>query len=118
MAEYPKELTSQLKPDDAVVSYLPLKGKGGFIAVTEQRLIFRSVFRNNNTHVDTKETTNVPISKVSSITVIHKKGGCMSKEETGYFLKVNVQGGIYDLPVGKTSEAADEFVRTFLDLSE
>ena len=120
---YPQELTSQLKPDDSIVKFLSLGGSGkksrGFIAITEQRLIFKQTSREKKSSSDS--VLNVPLSKVSSIAVGHETtGGCLSKEHV-YTLQVNVQGLPYNLYLVNEKgaiEAANEFVRTFLERSE
>lgn len=126
--EYPSALLSQLKPNDSVVAYLRLlspktgclkpKIPEGFVVITEQRVIVKGAEFNSESKVVTEFTTNVPISKVSSMTVIHKQHkGCLNKNQS-YFLSLNIQGAQHDLFVGNTSETANEFVRTFVDLSE
>ncbi len=123
---YPKDLTSQLKPDDVIVKYLPLGGKGkqsrGFIAITEQRIVFKAVAYDAEKKSTKEATLNVPVSKVSSMIVKHEtiSTGCLSKEHQ-YSLEVNVQGAQYNLPFSNDPgalEAANEFVRTFLECSE
>lgn len=130
MADYPVELTSQLKPDDSIVSYLPLKKMkqgclgtssvpGGYVAITEQRLIFKGVNYNQGGGMS-ESTTNVPISKVSAMSVEHNeiKSGCLGGKSHSYFLSLNVQGGMYKLFIGTTPSTGNEFVRTFLERSE
>lgn len=123
---YPEELTNQLKPDDVIVKYLPLGGKGkrsrGFIAITEQRIIFKAIQRDKEKKSMKEATLNVPVSKVSSMVVKHdvNKTGCFSKEHI-YSIQVNVQGALYDLMLSNdvsALDAANEFVRTFLERSE
>lgn len=123
---YPKDLTSQLKPDDVIVKYMPLGGKGkqsrGYIAITEQRIVFKAVSYNSESKSMKESTLNVPVSKVSSMVVKHEtiQTGCLSKEHV-YNLEVNVQGAQYDLLLANEPgaiDAANEFVRTFLDCSE
>ena len=124
--DYPEALTSQLKPDDEIIKFLPLGGKGrkarGFIAITEQRIIFKAISRDKGKKKSTEEALNVPLSKVASILVKHEveKKGLLSKEHT-YTLEVNVQGAVYGLVLENEPaalDAANEFVRTFLECSE
>ncbi len=137
MTNYPSALLNQMKPDDQVVSYLPLKKiqsgcmgtkeiNYGFVAITNQRLIAQGI-RYDNENLKAKkqtvndETVNVPISKVSSMSVFHMetpKGGCLGGKIHAYALRLNVQGGNYEFYVGPDNRAANEFVRTFLDISE
>lgn len=136
MAEYPSALMSQLKPDDNVVAYLPLKQvkggclgskdvPGGYVAITEQRVIANAIEYNDNKK-DVKKgnyiefTTNVPVSKVSSMTVTHKqvKGGCLSGTKQTYWITLNIQGAQHELYVGQSPSTANEFVRTFVDRTE
>ncbi len=134
--DYPSDLLNQMKPDDNIISYLPLvlrsegfmgekSSPGGFIAITEQRLIVKATTVTRTTYGDvvkfnySQVTTNVPISKVSSMSVSSEtiKGGCGGKS-TVYTLILNVQGGIYNIYVGQNRTTADAFVRSFLDVSE
>ena len=123
---YPKDLIRQLKPDDVIVKFMPLGGRGkqsrGYIAITEQRIVFKAVSYDSEKKSMKEATLNVPVSKVSSMVVKHEtiKTGCINKEHV-YSLEVNVQGAQYDLVLANDPgaiDAANEFVRTFLDCSE
>ena len=137
MTDYPSALLSQMKPDDQVVSYLPLKKiksgclgttdiPYGFVAITNQRLIAQGILYQDDTKKSKKqtvmdETVNVPLSKVSSMSVFHKevpKGGCLGGKFHSYWLRLNVQGGNYEFYVGTDNKTANEFVRSFLEHSE
>lgn len=143
------ELMQQMRPSDKVVSYIELKynipGRKdvGFIAVTEERLIFKAVavgdhtaslnnaFANNrgassglNLRFDFKEETcNIPVNKVTSMskaTESFEITGCMkSQTETlsAFVLRINAQGLQYNLFLGKNGSIADEFVRTFTSMT-
>ena len=137
MTDYPSTLLSQMRPDDQVVSYLPLKKiqsgcmgtkevNYGFVAITNQRLIAQGIKYDNEDLKAKKqtihdETVNVPLTKVSSMSVFHMetpKGGCLGGKIHAYTLNLNVQGGTYSFYVGTDNRAANEFVRTFLDITE
>lgn len=131
MADYPVDLISQIKPDDNIVSYLPLMRivsgclgqksiPEGYVAITEQRLIFKGVNYDDRGN-RSETTTNVPISKVSAMSIEHSemgKGGCLGGTTHKYFLNLNVQGGMYKFFIGTNSTTGQEFVRTFLERSE
>ena len=135
--EYSEDLLKHMKPDDKVVYYQPLdtmelvKGcmsssvrnipGGGFIAVTERRLVIKcSALDDNGGMTSTLQTINVPISNVSSVTVRKKTigGGCGSKPVSSYILIINVEGGFYNIYAGRTSQMADEFIRSFVDIQD
>ena len=137
MAEYSEDLLKQMKPDDNVVYYQPLdtmelkKGcmgssvknipGGGFIAVTERRLVIKcSALDANGNMTSTLQTINVPICNVSSVTVSRKTfgGGCGSKPMSSYVLIINVEGGFYNIYAGSTSRMADEFIKSFVDIQD
>lgn len=144
MSEYPDDLMNQLKPDDKVIIFQKLDLKNvygdifgpvvevkpgeGFIAVTERRLVIKASEINTITAQGNKvvktsklQTINVPIGNVSSITVqkdTTPSGGCLGGSTEDYSLVINVQGGIYHIYSGVTSQIADEFVRSFIDLQE
>lgn len=144
MSEYPDDLMNQLKPDDKVIIFQKLDLKNvsggifgpvvevipgkGFIAVTERRLVIKASEINTITAQGNKviktsklQTINVPIGNVSSITVqkdTTPSGGCLGDSTVDYSLVINVQGGIYHIYSGVTSQIADEFVKSFIDLQE
>lgn len=139
MTDYPQDLLNQLKPTDQVILVQKLDlveikpgffgpskkvlPNAGFIAVTEQRLVVKASKMENvdnpNKISATIQTINVPISKVSSITVEAKEysTGCASKSKD-YVLVLNVQGGIYQIYTGSTSAIAEQFVRSYLDIED
>lgn len=137
-------MLNQLKPGDTIVLFQALDlyeiesgclgpkqkivPRGGFIAVTEQRLVVKAsqltttTVGNNNVNWNAKtQTINVPVSKVSSVTVEREEkmgGGCLSTKSSAYVLVLNVQGGIYRIYTGENSTIADEFVRSYLDFED
>lgn len=139
MADYPQDLLNQLKPDDEIIIVQELDlveikpgffgpskkvlPKAGFIAVTVQRLVVKASKLENvdnpNKISGTIQTINVPISKVSSITVESKEysTGCWSKTKD-YVLVLNVQGGIYQIYTGSTPKIAEQFVKSYLDIED
>ena len=141
MTGYPEDLLKQLSPDDKVVLFEGLdlvdisngcmgpkkiSRPGGYIAVTERRLVIKATDVKTTTVGNKVETTaslrtlNVPIDKVSSITLEETKqvGGCLSKSETMYGLLINVQGGFYNIYTGITPRIADEFLRSYISLQD
>lgn len=152
-AEDNAELMSQMRPSDEVMKYVDLrcnvKGReiNGFIAVTKERLIFKTVAVGDNTafindglanaaraqisfRFDMKEeTANIPIRKVTSMSVSTQSvsldnTGCNAKPNNGqgptlsaYVLSINAQGIIYKLFLGQCGDIATEFSRTFTSMT-
>ena len=129
--DYPDYLMEQMQPDDRVIRFDEIKVKTGclgfgiltvgkvFLALTEQRFIFKTITWNNgwlwkrNPRV---LTGNVPLKKVSNILILSNtsRKGCFKKTEL--FLELNVQGGITDLYVGRDEKTIEEFVRSFISI--
>lgn len=143
------ELMSQMRPSDIVNDYLEMKFHMGndrkdcFIAITNERLIFKAVVAGDNTaniinpagprqaelmkvRFNYQEmTTNIPVKNISSMSVSKEifdinSEGCLVKENLFaemYVLAVNAQGIVYKILLGKHQHMADGFVRTFTDMS-
>lgn len=152
-AENNSELMSQMRPADEVMKYVDLKCKvkgntiNGFIAVTKERLIFKTIAIGDNTlqldnglsnakrpevsfRFDLKEeTANIPIKKVTAMSTSVQKinldaTGC--SENVGnkkgatlsaHVLSINAQGIVYKLFLGECGDIADEFSRTFTSMT-
>lgn len=140
MVDYNPECLGQIRPDDQIIVYYPLDLKdvrsgctgvsvktmenAGYVALTEQRLIFKgsSINSTGESATSTLETSNVPLSKVSSVTtskITTASKGCLSSKFTYYALLVNVQGHEYKLYLNtKDDSIGKDVVRSFLESSE
>ena len=108
---YPSELTSQLKAGDNVVKFIPLKY--GWVALTEERLLYNSRVYYTDTQSKQVETGNLPISKITSIAVRQiKVKGCIGKKNVAV-LAVNMQGAVYNLVMGGDTSAAQPLIAEF-----
>lgn len=105
---FPTELTSQLKAGDNVVKFVEIKG--GWIALTEERLIYHARVYYTDTKKKSTEDSNFPISKITNIRTKKIKTGCLSKEN---ILEINMQGAIYSLIVGKSLTQLQPLIQEF-----
>ena len=106
--EYPTELTSQLKAGDSVVRFVELKY--GWIALTEERVIYHARIYDPDTNSKSLETSNFPISKISAMKTSQIKTGCFGKSGV---LEINVQGAKYSLLVGKNVAIVKPLIQEF-----
>lgn len=118
--DYPSNLTSQLKANDTILYYLPLKNNA-YVALTEERVIYqaRIIHTDSSTNVMTKgyENANLPISKISSMSTRDLKiGSCLFKKRVATLL-INMQGAVYNIYIGKDSSVARQLVQKFTEIS-
>ena len=109
---YPSELESQIKAGDSVVKFVVIKG--GWIALTEERVIYHARVYDKDSNSKSDETGNYPISKITNIKTSQIKTGCFGK--TG-ILQINMQGVIYNLVVGKNLNAIKPLIQAFNERS-
>ncbi len=105
---YPQELTSQLKAGDNVVKFVTLKY--GWIALTEERVIYHARVYYKDTKTKSDETNNFPISKITNMRISQMKTGCFGKQA---MLEINMQGQVYALDVGKDIAAVQPLIQEF-----
>lgn len=105
---YPTELTSLLKAGDEVVKFVPLKY--GWIALTEERVIYNARIYYKDTKTKSNETGNYPITKITNLKTIQQKMGCFGKVG---ILEINMQGAIYSIIVGKNVAVVQPLIQAF-----
>ncbi len=105
---YPQELLSQIKAGDNIVNFQVLKY--GWIALTEERLIYNARLYDSESKTKTNETANFPISKITNIKTAQKKIGCFGKQGV---LEINMQGAVYTLIVGKNVNGVKPLIQAF-----
>lgn len=143
-ADYPPELLKNMRPDDEVMAYIRIVGKkrgclnrksedtgnSRFIAITRERIVGTvetstsegGLFSKNKT--EGAMTINIPLVKVTSIETSNsrttQKSGCLSKTKKNveYYLTINAQGSNLEIFTGGDSTVNDEFVRSFLEVSD
>lgn len=118
--ELPDSLTSQVKAGDTVLAFIP--AKGGWVALTEERLIYqaRTYYLDGSGYVSstTVETANLPLSKISSISTQDIKiKTCIIIRKKVAVLVINMQGGFYRVELGKDSSPARQFIQKFTEMS-
>ncbi|WP_400203150.1 hypothetical protein [Candidatus Methanomassiliicoccus intestinalis] len=116
---YPTELTSQIKAGDTIVQFQTLKygllgSKYGWIALTEERLIYNARLYDPNSKTKTNETANFPISKITNLQIAQQKIGCFGKQGV---LRVNMQGTVYNIIVGKNVNSVKSLIQAFNERS-
>lgn len=109
---YPQELLSQIKAGDNIVQFQELKG--GWIALTEERLIYNARLYDRNTKTKSNETSNFPISKITNLKTSQVKVGCFGKQGV---LDINMQGAIYTIVVGKNLNSVKPLIQAFNERS-
>ena len=108
---YPTDLTSQLKAGDRVLKYIPLKY--GWVALTEERVLYNARVYYADEKKSQVETANLPISKISSMSVKQNTvKTCIFKKRFAV-LKINMQGAVYDIELGKDGSAAQPLIAEF-----
>lgn len=105
---YPQELLSQIKAGDSIVKFVEVKG--GWVALTEERLIYSANLYDRETRTKSHEVANYPISKITNLKTSQVKTGCFSKKGV---LEINMQGAVYDLIVGKNLSAVKPLIGAF-----
>ncbi len=105
---YPQELTSQIKAGDSIVTYQELKG--GWIALTEERLIYHASLYDPGTKTKSNENGNFPLSKITNLKTSQQKIGCFGKQGV---LQVNMQGMVYNIVVGKNLNSVKPLIQAF-----
>lgn len=105
---YPQELLSQIKAGDSIVQFQELKG--GWIALTEERLIYSARLYDSSSKSKSNETANFPISKITNLRTAQVKTGCFGKQGV---LEVNMQGAVYTLIVGKNLNSVKPLIQAF-----
>jgi hypothetical protein len=109
---YPSELTSQLKAGDSIVQFAELQY--GWIAVTEERVIYSARVYYKDTKTKSNEVGNYPISKITNIRTVQQKTGCFGKSA---ILEINMQGAVYQLMVGKDISKVKPIIQAFNERS-
>lgn len=140
---YPPELLKNIRPDDEVVAFISIvnkekgclrkkakeTGNNTFLAITHERVVGTvesseivggRFSKDKNSEV---QTINVPIVKITSLTTTCStntiKSGCLSKsKEVSYYLYINAQGHSLKCYTGKDSTVNDQFIRSFLEISD
>ena len=109
---YPQELLSQIKAGDSIVQFQELKY--GWIALTEERLIYNARLYDHDSKTKSNETANLPISKITNLKTAQQKVGCFGKQG---ILQVNMQGAIYNIIVGKNLNSVKPLIQAFNERS-
>ena len=108
---YPTELTNQLKAGDNIIKFVPLKY--GWVALTEERVIYNARIYYEDTKTKQSEVGNLPISKITSIsTRTRKSKSCIGSKKVGV-LSINMQGAVYDIIVGKDVSVVRPLIAEF-----
>lgn len=140
---YPSELLKNMRPDDDVVAFIKIeernvgclkkKPKGHptdsyFLAITRERVVGTVETRRkektglfSSANHSNRITFNIPIVKITSITTSSSsvQSGCLKKSNNSrYELIINAQGDELAVYTGKDSSVNDEFVRSFLEISD
>ena len=105
---YPPELENQLKAGDRVLKFVALKT--GWIALTEQRVLYRGRVYYSDTNTTASETGNLPLDKISSMAVKQLNIGCLGKKAV---VAINMHGAIYNIILGKDASAAQPLIIEF-----
>lgn len=141
-SDYPPELLKNMRPDDEVMAYIRIDGKMRgclskkskdtgrvrFVAITRERVI-GTIQKSVETGRFLKKfektgdmTINIPLVKITSLTTSSTKAeqsGCLSKKSRmEYHLSINAQGEELKIFTGYDSTVNDEFVRSFLEISD
>ena len=139
---YPPELLKNIRPDDEVMAFIDIVGKERgclrkkskntgdrqFIAITRERVVGTVLTVEtdggffNKVKSESVSTINIPLVKVTSIETGSNKNttkGCLSKsKDVEYYLILNAQGGDLKIKTGPDSRVNDEFVKSFLEVSD
>ena len=112
---YPQELLSQIKAGDNIVKFQELRyglfsRKYGWIALTEERLIYNARLYDSGSKTKSYETANFPISKITNMRTAQQKIGCFGKQGV---LEVNMQGAVYTIIVGKNINSVKPLIQAF-----
>lgn len=108
---YPNELTSQLKAGDNVVKYIPLKY--GWVALTEERLLYHARIYYSDAKTHQTETGNLPIGKITSMVAKQRSiKKCIGSKKVGV-LSINMQGTVYDIALGSDVSVAKPLIDEF-----
>lgn len=106
---YPTELTSQIKAGDSVVKFVQIKG--GWIALTEERVIYHAKVYYRDEKKKSIEDSNFPISKITNIRTLKVKTGCIGKTNV---LEINMQGQVYQIIIGKSVDQVKPLIQEFV----
>lgn len=143
---YPQELLKNIRPDDDVVAFIRIQSsdvgclkkkpkKGSpvdtyFLAITRERVVGTAETKSEGvkTGLFSKAsslgsvTFNIPLVKITSIETsgqTSQEKGCLSKKNHAkYKLTINAQGDEITIYTGVDSSVNDEFVRSFLEISD
>lgn len=139
---YPSELLKNIRPDDEVMAFIRIvekergclkkksknTGNSSFIAITRERVVGTAEVAHEVGGRFSKDkdyevvTMNIPLVKITSIETSNSSQtvkGCLHKsKEISYSLRINAQGQSLSIYTGKDSTVNDEFVRSFLEISD
>lgn len=139
---YPPELLKNMRPDDEVMAFIRIvekqrgclskkskdTGNSSFIAITRERVVGTAQVSYETGGRFSKDrdwdivTMNIPLVKITSIETSNSSEtvkGCLHKTQSvSYSLRINAQGQTLSIYTGKDSTVNDEFVRSFLEISD